>query len=180
MSIPWQVDVPQARVAPRSVVERLRAINPDAVVVHLRQNLWQYGFYRPSEALYHDGARKFARWQYLPRARIKAKAALIRMAGVVPSTVFTFDELDGRIVHAVSQHRWALHHTTDAELFASIDRADALRAERARLDMADVGRGRDAYSTAFHSNFGYAVSSVAKPDTVKAGRVRHAIPSTIS
>lgn len=177
--IPWQVDVPQARVAPRSVVAQLRAINPDAVLVHLRQNLWQYGFYRPSEALYHDGAKKYARWHQVPKATMKAKHALIRMAGVVPSEIFTFDELDGRIVNAVARSRWSLHHTSDNELFQQIDTADADKKAAHEAEMRDVGRGRDAFSTAFHSNFGYAVKSVAKPDTVKAGRVRHAIPSTV-
>lgn len=162
--IPWQVDVPQARVAPRSVVAQLRAINPDAVLVHLRQNLWQYGFYRPSEALYHDGAKKFARWQYVPKAQMKAKAALIRMAGVVPSAVFTFDELDGRIVKAVAEARWTLHHTTDAEMFAALDRADEERKRQAEAEMRDRHRGADAYRTAFTSNFGRAVRSVTNTD----------------
>ena len=155
-------------------------------IIHLFRDRWVVGFYRPSGALYADGAKRLRSWALLSaRARstlhgqAKMKLARLRMAGFLPVHRYVINEPDDRIVQDWRWSRWKTQHTSDDAAFRELDAESEAVRIAARKDLADEGRARDSLNYVKQSNFGYAVSSIAKPQHVRSGFVRHSTGSGV-
>lgn len=176
----WLVEFPQARIAPSAIRQALRALDETAEVVYLGPRHWMVGRVRPNaevraiaEAMLRDASTVLGvRAANASSRRARVALALLGLQGFRPVAEYRTNDLDDRVVRDFQVSQWRMRHTSDDQLFREIDQPDEARKEAARAEMQDRHRAGDAYRTAFHSNFGYAVSSVAKPERRSSARTR--------
>lgn len=178
------VDFPQSRECPPDIRRGLRALDPTAEVVYLGPRHWIVGRVRPNqhvrkiaEGMLDDVTRVLSvRAQNTESRRKRVALACLALQGFRPVQEYRLNDLDGRVVKEFQESQWRMLHTSDNQLEREWDAEQEAIRERNRRELGDQYRAADAYKTAFTSNFGYGVSSVAKPDHVKSGRVRHPLP----
>lgn len=178
MSVPWLVDFPQAREAPRHVREGLRRLDETAEVVYLGPRHWLVGRVRPNAHVRRIAERMLddvrttlsVRAEAAPSRRARVALALLGLQGFRPVAEYRVADLDGRVVREFQESQWRMHHTTDADVERGWDAdAEATRAANHR-ELASLERAREAHRTAFTSNFGAAVASVRSQATpVRSG-----------
>jgi hypothetical protein len=186
MPVRWLVELPQARTAPDDLRRRLRELDETAEVVYVGPRHWMVGRVRPNaqvraiaEAMLKDASTLLSvRAANAPSRRARVALALLGLQGFRPVAEYRTNDLDARVVRDFQVSQWRLRHTTDAQLFRDIDAPDEARKIAAQEEMRDRYRAGDAYRTAFHSNFGRAVSSVTNTDvdTRSSARTR-VVPS---
>lgn len=173
---PWLVDVPQTRTAPEAIRASLRALDPTAEVLSLGWGQWVMGRVRPTDESVRIATRMLATyWQMEPRARASKRGVQrYRLAhagrqGFRPMMQYTLRDLDSRIVRDFQRAQWRMQHERE-DLFDAMERAGAEEQAQRRAMLGDLDAAKDVVNYVTHSNFGYAVSSVARPTHTPSGR----------
>lgn len=174
------VDFPQARECPSDVRRALRALDPTAEVVYLGPRQWVVGRVRPNrevrriaERMLDDATRVLStKAREASSRRRRVALAVLGLQGFRPVAEYALDDLDGRVVKEFAESQWRMHHTSDAELQHELDAESEQRRAAAHRELTSTERAREAHRTAFTSNFGYGVSSVAKPTPTRSGFTR--------
>lgn len=173
---PWLVEVPQLRHAPESVRRGLRSLDPTAEVLYLGWMEWIVGRVRPTNdatRAAHGLLRHY--WAMNAQARASKRGvqryrfALAAAQGFRPVQRYQLRDLDDRIVTDFSESQWRMQHQT-GDLLDQWERADEAEREQKRALLGDVHAAKDVVDYVRQSNFGYAVSSVAKPTPQRSGR----------
>jgi hypothetical protein len=150
MSVPWLVDLPQAREAPEHVRRGLRLLDPTAEVIYMGDGVWLVGTVRPNtvrrgiaERRLNTFVRAVSGGKRMSKRGIrKARAELLALQGFQPISEWHGD-ISGRVIEDFIRSRWLMEHTSDDELFRQMDaETDALK-EQARKEMQDEGRARE-------------------------------------
>lgn len=178
------VQFPEARTVPTDILRELRELDPTCEVVYLGPRQWLVGRVRPNRAARRIAERMMesvtstlsvsAANATARRARVAL--AMLGLQGFRPVAEYRLNDLDGRVVNEFRESQWRMQHTSDTELERAWDAEQEAKKAAADAERRDQHRAADAYRTAFTSNFGYGVSSIAKPDRVRSGFTRHPLP----
>jgi hypothetical protein len=94
--------------------------------------------------------------------------------GFRPVTEYRLWDLDGRVVEEFRVSQFQMNHApADHDITAEYEAAAEADRVKNRAELGDIGRATDSLNYMKQSNFGYAVSSVAKEAPVPSGRTRH-------
>lgn len=164
---------------PDDILRRLHELDPTATCIYLGWNRWYVGRIRPTQDSTRIAQRMLQTyWGMSAKARASRRGiqryrfALACQQGFRPVAEYTLPDVDGRVVQdfQVSQYRML---TQRSDLMDDLERATAEDRAAKRAELLDHDRARDLLDYHKQSNFGYAVSSIAKPDHVPSGRIRH-------
>lgn len=173
---PWLVQVPQLREAPEDIRRALRQLDPTAEVLYLGWGAWSVGRVRPTDQSVRIGQRMLRNyWAMGAQARASKRGvqryrfADAAVQGFRPVQEYTQRELDDRVVKDFQQSQWRMQHQR-GDLLDEWERAEEQERQDRRAMLGDVDAAKDVVNYVRQTNFGYAVSSVAKPTPQRAGR----------
>ena len=179
------IELSQTRQVPPDLLRRLAELDPTATCIYLGWNRWYVGRVRPTNESVRIAQRMLGTyWRMSAKARATRRGvqryrfALACAQGFRPVAEYTLPDLDGRIIQdfAVSQAKMLRQRT---DLMDDLDRATAEEQAARQAELRSESRARDSINYLKQSNFGYAVSSIAKPQHVRSGFVRHSTGSGV-